>query len=216
MLFANIAFSVLVLLAISGGLAPMAAYGQSLLMLGDSITAGYGLAQPQSLPAQIQMRLNKRGWAVKVINGGVSGDTSRGGLARLDWMLESEGDIKVVLVALGGNDGLRAFPVEETYQNLDAILTRLNQSGITPVLAGMLAPPNLGRDYGKGFNQLFPELARHHNVLFYPFLLDQVAGEVALNQSDGIHPNAEGTQIIADRLVDILERALQQSGLSNG
>ena len=127
------------------------------------------------------------------------GDTSAGGLARLDWMLADQPSH--VIVELGGNDGLRALPAEQMEQNLEAIITRLQDEGIPVLLAGMLAPPNLGRDYGAAFEAVFPRLAQEHDVPLYPFFLDGVAGEALLNQGDGIHPTADGIATIVERIL---------------
>ena len=134
-----------------------------------------------------------------MLDAGVSGDTSAGGLGRLDWMLADEPSH--VIVELGANDGLRALPVEQMAQNLDGIITRLQNEGIPVLLAGMLAPPNLGRDYGAAFEAVFPRLAQEHDLPLYPFFLDGVAGEALLNQGDGVHPTEEGIAIIVERIL---------------
>jgi len=170
-----------------------------IVMLGDSITAGYGLAAAEALPVRLQAALQARGRDVVVENAGVSGDTTAGGLARLDWTVAGKPDI--VVVALGGNDGLRAIDPAATRANLAGIIGKLQARGIAVLLAGMLAPPNLGPAYGAEFNALFPGLAREHGVAFYPFILDGVAADPALNQPDGIHPNPRGVAVIVDRLV---------------
>jgi len=177
-----------------------------ILALGDSITAGYGLAQPDSLPARLEAALRQAGREVEVINGGVSGDTSAGGLARLNWMLGEKPD--AVIVELGGNDGLRGLDPQQTYANLDEILTRLGRARVRVLLTGMQAPPNLGREYGREFNAIYPALAERHHCLFYPFILDGVATEPGLNQADGIHPNAQGVAVIVARLVPYVERLM--------
>lgn len=179
----------------------------TILALGDSLTAGYGLAEAESLPAQLESSLRQRGLDVRVRNAGVSGDTTAGGLARVDWLLAEKPDFAIV--ALGANDGLRALDPASTYRNLDGILAKLRAAGIPTLLAGMLAPPNLGAAYGDEFNAVFPRLARERNVPLYPFLLDGVAADRSLNQPDGIHPNAEGVSRIVQRLspyvVDLLK-----------
>ncbi len=180
------------------------------LALGDSLVAGFGLAAQDSFTAQLERRLADRlGQPVTVLNGGVSGDTTAGGLARLDWALADQPDM--VIVELGGNDGLRGIDPAATRANLTAILDRLRADGLPVLLTGMLAPPNLGRAYGDRFNAVFPDLAEAYDVAFYPFFLDGVAGEPRLNQSDGIHPNAAGVALIVDRLtplvLDVLKAA---------
>lgn len=177
-----------------------------ILALGDSITAGYGLAEQYSLPIQLEAALRQAGLAVEVINGGVSGDTTAGGLARLEWMLGEKPD--AVIVELGANDGLRGLDPKQTYRNLDKILTRLDAARVKVLLAGMLAPPNLGREYGREFNAIYPMLAERHHCLFYPFVLDGVAAKPELNQADGIHPNARGVAAIVARLVPYVERLM--------
>jgi len=179
----------------------------TIAMLGDSITAGYGLAEGQGLPARIEALLRAAGRQVRVIDAGVSGDTTAGGRARLDWMLADHPD--AVIVALGGNDGLRGLPPEQSFTNLDAILDRLEALRLPAMLAGMLAPPNLGADYGRDFAATFTRLADEHpGVIFYPFLLDGVAGDPALSQPDRIHPNAQGAAILAQKMLPSVERLL--------
>jgi acyl-CoA thioesterase-1 len=176
----------------------------TVLALGDSLTAGYGLAADEALPAQLERRLKERGVDVRVLNAGVSGDTSAGGRARLGWLLSERPD--AVLVALGANDALRAIDPAVTRANLDAILSELKTRGIAVLFAGMQAPPNLGRAYGEAFNALFPELARRHGVDFYPFLLDGVAARPELNLGDGVHPNAKGVARMVDGLAPLVQR----------
>jgi len=176
------------------------------LALGDSIMAGYGLPAADSLPSRLEAALREGGFAVEVINGGVSGDTTAGGLARLDWMLADRPDL--VIVELGGNDGLRGLDPKESYANLDKILTKLDEAKIKVLLTGMLAPPNLGAEYDREFDAIFPELAKRHGCLLYPFILDGVAAMPELNQPDGIHPNARGVEVIVGRLAPYVERAL--------
>jgi acyl-CoA thioesterase-1 len=175
---------------------------------GDSLTAGYGLPERDSFAARLQAELAARGKQVRVINSGVSGDTTAGGRARLEWTLADEPDL--VILELGANDGLRGIDPKETYDNLDAMLTRLNELGIPVVFAGMRAPPNLGATYGDAFNAVFPRLAEEHDVVFYPFFLDGVAAKPALNQEDGMHPNAAGVDAIVERILPYVEKALAQ------
>lgn len=173
---------------------------------GDSLTAGYGVADDESFPAQLARALADEGVAVRMVNAGVSGDTSAGGRARLDWMLADKPDM--VIVELGANDGLRGLDPARTRDNLDAILTRLDAEGVAVLLTGMRAPPNLGAEYGALFDALFPELADKHGVVFYPFFLDGVAANRALNQPDGIHPNAAGVAVIVERILPFVTEAL--------
>jgi acyl-CoA thioesterase-1 len=168
-------------------------------VLGDSLTAAYGLDVADGFPARLEQALRERGYDCAVLDAGVSGDTSAGGLTRLDWML-ADGPSHVI-VELGGNDGLRALPPEQMAQNLDQIVVRLKDEGIPVLLTGMLAPPNLGRDYGDAFAAVFPELAEKHHVPLYPFFLEGVAGEALLNQGDGIHPTEEGIAIIVENIL---------------
>jgi acyl-CoA thioesterase-1 len=185
-----------------------------IVILGDSLTAGLGLPVGQSYPSLIQERLNREGMNFEVVNAGVSGDTSAGGLSRLDWALE--GNVRVLIVALGGNDGLRGLPADQLRANLAQIIERAQARGIRVVLAGMEAPPNYGRDYIVAFHKVYPALAHEYQVAFLPFLLEGVAGSQTLNQPDGIHPTAEGARIMADHLWPVLKPVLDdiKSGLS--
>jgi len=185
----------------------MAEEAKRVVMLGDSITAGYGLAAGEELPAQLEKALESEGIAATVENAGVSGDTSAGGLSRLDWAIQGEPDL--VIVALGANDGLRGVDPADTRNNLSAIIDRLRQKGARVVLAGMYAPPNMGAEYGERFNRIYPEIAAEQDVRLYPFLLDGVAADPSLNQADGIHPNAEGARIIAGRLAEAIAPVLK-------
>jgi len=173
-----------------------------IVALGDSLTAGLGLEATSAYPALLQARLTAEGFAYDVVNAGVSGDTSAGGLSRLDWALD--GDVRVLIVALGGNDGLRALPPEELEQNLATIIEKAEARHITVILAGMEAPPNFGRDYIVKFHRVYPELANRYHVAFVPFLLEGVAGSETLNQRDGIHPTAEGAKIVANNIWTVL------------
>jgi acyl-CoA thioesterase-1 len=178
---------------------PAAAQGTRLLVLGDSLTAGYGLPADQAFPTRLQAWLKDAGSNVTVINAGVSGDTSAGGLARIDWTLGNDAP-GFALVELGANDALRALPPALLYDNLDKILARLQARNVKVMLAGMYAPRNLGADYVKEFDAVYTRLAQKHGVPLYPFFLEGVAGDAALNQADGIHPNARGVDIIVARL----------------
>jgi acyl-CoA thioesterase-1 len=177
-----------------------------IVFLGDSLTAGLGLDSDRSFPSLIQKRLKERGLDYEVINAGVSGDTSAGGLRRLDWSLE--GDVRVLVVALGGNDGLRGLPPADLKKNLEAILERAQAKKIAVVLAGMEAPPNNGVDYTNAFRAVYAGLAQQYKVTFIPFLLQGVAGDASLNQNDGIHPNIRGAEIVADTVWKALEPLL--------
>lgn len=177
-----------------------------LMALGDSLTAGFGLPAEDGFPAQLQRALQKRGRDVVILNAGVSGDTSAGGLARLDWALADKP--AMALVALGANDALRGIDPARTFENLDRLLARLKAAGIPSLLVGMLAPPNLGREYGQAFNAIYPRLADKHGVPLYPFFLDGVAAEPQLNQPDGIHPNAAGVGVLVERMLPAVEKLL--------
>ena len=199
----------LVNVALAAGLlaAPVgAAEPKTLLLLGDSLTAGYGLPAEDGFAAQLETALEADGMQVRVINAGVSGDTTSGGLARLDWALGDDPD--AVVVELGANDGLRGIDPAITKANLDTMLTKLAAKEVPTLFNGMLAPPNLGREYGAEFNRLFPDLAERHGVAFYPFFLDGVAARPDLNQADGIHPNADGVAIIVARILPHVKRLL--------
>jgi len=181
-------------------------------LLGDSIASGYGLAPEDALPAELERRLQTAGYACEVLDAGVAGDTSAGGLARLDWMLAEAPSH--VIVELGGNDALRALPPKAMADNLEAIIERLKAEDIPVLLAGMRAPPNLGRDYGEEFAAVFPRLAEKHDIPLYPFILEGVAGTPELNQGDGIHPTAEGVDVIARRMLPTIEAWLERTGVS--
>ena len=189
-----------------------------LLAFGDSLTHGYGLPMASTFPAQLEASLRDRGFAVQVINGGNSGDTTAAGLARLDWALADDPD--AVILALGANDALRGLDPAEARANLDNILQRLGEQGLPVLLAGMRAPRNLGPEYWQSFDAIFPDLAEKHNIPLYPFFLDGVALNPQLNQADGIHPNEKGVaEIVARILPDVvllLERTRVQRGAQDG
>jgi acyl-CoA thioesterase I len=189
--------------ASSAPAATAAAAAPRIVVLGDSLTAGLGLPMAQSYPALLGERLKAEGLNYDVVNAGVSGDTSAGGLSRLDWALS--GDVRVLIVALGGNDGLRGLPVAELTQNLSTIIERAQARRIDVILAGMEAPPNFGRDYIVAFHKVYPALAKRYHVALVPFLLQGVAGMDRLNQRDGIHPTAEGARIVADNVWAVLK-----------
>lgn len=180
-----------------------------ILILGDSLTAGYGLPREATFPHQLEALLREQGIDATVINAGVSGDTTAGGLARLDWSLADDPDI--VVVALGGNDGLRGIDPAATRANLDAILHKLTDAGVEVLLAGMYAPRNLGREYEQAFDRIYPELAEAYGVTLYPFILEGVALDPALSQEDGMHPNAAGMHVIAERLVPYLTPLIRRA-----
>ena len=180
--------------------------GPLLVALGDSLTAGLGLDVEDAYPARLERALRDDGHAVTVVNAGVSGDTSAAGLSRAEWALE--GDVRILILALGGNDGLRGLPADQMKRNLSRILALAAERGIRVLLAGMEAPPNFGAVYTAEFRAVFDDLAREHDVAFMPFLLDGVAADPALNQADGIHPNAAGSAIVAARVRDALEPLL--------
>jgi acyl-CoA thioesterase I len=188
--------------------APAASSVPRVVFLGDSLTAGYGLNVDEAYPALLERRIKAQGLNYQIVNAGVSGDTSAGGLSRLDWALD--GDVRVLLVALGGNDGLRALPAEELTNNLSEIIKRAQAKGITVVLAGMEAPPNFGPEYTAAFRAVYPALAARYHVALVPFLLAGVAGNDALNQRDHIHPNIQGAQIVADNVWAVLGPTLQR------
>lgn len=188
------------------GAAPAAAADARLVLFGDSLVAGYGLAAADAFPAKLQAALEARGVDVTVVNAGVSGDTTAGGRARLEWSLAEKP--AAVIVELGANDGLRGLKPAATAENLDTILARLARDRIPVLLAGMYAPPNLGREYSRSFNAIYPRLAKAHGVSLYPFFLDGVAGEAALNQPDGLHPNAKGVDVIVERILPYVLKLL--------
>jgi acyl-CoA thioesterase-1 len=188
--------------------APAEARGDGVVVaLGDSLTAGFGVAADEAFPARLEARLRTEGYAYRVVNAGVSGDTTSGGLRRVDWALRTSPE--VVIVALGANDGLRGQSPQATRANLEEIVARLQAAGARVLLAGMRLPPNYGGDYTKEFEAVFPAVARRAKVSLMPFLLDGVAGIPRLNQADGIHPTAAGHQVIADHLWPYLRPLLR-------
>ncbi len=189
--------------------AATAAGPKRLLVLGDSLAAGYGLPHAAAFQAQLAAALAAHGTQVAIIDGAVSGDTSAGGLARLDWTLGDGAD--AAIVELGGNDGLRGIDPRDTAANLSAILDDFSKRHIPVLLTGMYAPPNLGAQYGAEFRAVFDQLAHRPGVMFDPFFLDGVAADRALNQPDGIHPNAEGVRRIVTRLLPEVEKLLAEA-----
>jgi acyl-CoA thioesterase-1 len=182
---------------------------KTILFFGDSLTAGYGLNPAQAFPALIQEKINARGWDLQVINAGLSGETTAGGLRRIDWVLQRP--IAVLVLALGANDGLRGLAVAEAKRNLQAIIdrTRHKYPQVKIVLAGMQVPTNLGREYTTSFRAIFPDLAAANTAVLMPFLLEGVGGIPALNLPDGIHPNPAGHKIIAENVWQVLEPLVQ-------
>lgn len=194
----------------AAGAAAMAGNGTPrLVVFGDSLTAGYGLPVAAAFPARLERALNARGIEVAVVNAGVSGDTTAGGLARLDWTLARPPD--ALILALGANDALRGVDPKRSFDNLDRMLARLGERRVPVLLAGMLAPPNLGPDYGDRFNAVFPRLADKHGVPLYPFFLDGVAADPALIQADGLHPNAAGVAVMVERILPYVRRLLDRA-----
>jgi acyl-CoA thioesterase-1 len=181
-------------------------------VLGDSLAAGYGIKPEQSFPARLEAALKAQGRSVTILNQGVSGDTSAGGLDRLDWMLADKPDI--VLVELGGNDALRGTDPKVTEKNLAAIVEKLKAAGVTVWLAGMLAPRNYGPEYAKQFDGIYQRLADKHGVPLYAFFLDGVAQDPKLNQGDGIHPNPAGVDVIVERILPFVTRNLDDHASS--
>ena len=184
----------------------------TILALGDSLTAGYGLDKGLSFPARLQARLNEMGLNVAVVNGGVSGDTSAGGLSRINWLLKPPPS--AVIIELGANDGLRGLDPASTRANIDGILKLLKRENIPVLLTGMQAPPNLGRDYGAEFNSIYPDMAGKYGAVYYPFFLEGVATTPELNQKDGIHPNARGVDIIVDGMLPSVRQLIEQIKLT--
>jgi acyl-CoA thioesterase-1 len=180
-----------------------------LLCFGDSLTAGYGLEQPLAFPALLQQKIDDQAWNFKTINAGLSGETSAGGLRRIDWLLRQQVD--VLLLELGVNDGFRGIDPKTIYNNLQGIIdrTRKKYPHVEIIVAGMLVPPNLGRDYAAQFRDVFPRLAQANGAALIPFLLQDVGGRPQLNLPDGIHPTAAGHQIVADNVWKVLQPVLQ-------
>lgn len=182
----------------------------TVLALGDSLTAGFGLEPAEAFPVKLEAALKAKGIDAVVINGGVSGDTALDGLSRLDWSLTD--DVDAVIVELGANDALRGLPVEQAERALDDLLGRLAEKRLPVLLAGMRAPPNLGADYGAAFDGMYARLAAKHAALLYPFFLDGVAADPALNQADGLHPNGKGVDVIVLRILPRVEDLVNRVG----
>ncbi|HMB15743.1 MAG TPA: arylesterase [Pelovirga sp.] len=178
----------------------------TILVLGDSLTAGYGLAEGDAFPAALERALVAQGYSVRVINAGISGDTSAGGEARLEWSLADDPDL--VILALGANDALRGLSPDQTRTNLAAIITRLQERQIKVLLAGMMAPRNMGENYYNSFDQIYPELAQEFDLSLYPFFLEGVAGKPELNLADGIHPNVAGVEVMVEGVLPLVVEEL--------
>jgi acyl-CoA thioesterase-1 len=178
---------------------------KTILFFGDSLTAGYGLSTEEAFPAVVEKNLNKKGKPTKVTNAGLSGETSAGGLARIDWVLRQPVDI--FILELGANDGLRGLPLDQTRKNLQAIIDKVKTKypKTKVVVTGMMVPPNLGEKYTREFQSIFPDLAKKNNAALIPFLLKDVAGIEKLNLPDGIHPNPEGHKIVAQNVMKVIE-----------
>ena len=202
----NVALSLALVMIVS----PLSAgQEQKVLMIGDSLTAGLGLSRDQSIPVRLEAALKGQGINARIINAGVSGDTSAGGRSRLQWALSEKPD--VVVIELGANDGLRGLDPQATLENLDAMIADAKRSGTRILLAGMKAPPNLGGEYGGEFNRIFPSLASKHSVALLPFFLEGVAAVPELNQDDGIHPNEKGVDVIVQNLLPLIKQLLKKA-----
>ena len=182
---------------------------QRIVAFGNSLTAGLGVAADESYPAQLQRKLDAAGYLYQVVNAGVSGDTTAGGIRRVSWVLNSKPSI--VILELGCNDGLRGLSLQETKANLERIIQQLQNTSVTVVLAGMKLPPNYGKEYTAGFEVLYQSLAKQYHLTLIPFFLDGVAGSSSLNQVDGIHPTGEGYRLIVERIFPALEALLERN-----
>jgi acyl-CoA thioesterase I len=178
-----------------------------IVALGDSLTAGFGLTENESYPYLLQQKLNSDGYDYEVVNAGVSGDTSQGGLERADWVLGMD-NVKILILELGANDLLRGIPVARMRSNLDQIVRKAKERNIEVLLCGMIAPPTMGPQYQREYTMAFPQLANEHNVKFVPFILDNIALKKELNQADGIHPNADGEKIMTENVYKELKKML--------
>jgi len=187
---------------------PVAARTIRLVVLGDSLTAGLGLPPGKAFPDRLQAALRARGWDVDVLNAGVSGDTAADGLARYDWAVPANAD--ALIVELGANDMLRGLEPVATKKALSAILDKAHAARLPTLIAGMRAAPNLGAEYDRAFDVIYPALAKDHDVALYPFFLDGVAGDPKLNQADGMHPTAAGVDVIVERIAPLVEEILKQ------
>lgn len=188
--------------------APVAPGPPRLVVLGDSLTAGLGISRDQAYPAILQRKIQDAGIPLEVVNAGISGDTTADGLRRANWALE--GDVRLLILALGANDGLRGLPTSQMKTNLQSIIHRARQRAIPVLLVGMEAPPNFGEQYATAFRQVFQDLARENKVIFVPFLLEGVAGVPDLNQPDGVHPTSAGAARIADHLWPVVKTMIEK------
>ena len=216
MAFRVLAATVVFLVAAAPGVA--ADKPVTIVALGDSLTAGLGLAASDAFPAKLQRALAAKGVAATVVNAGVSGDTTSGGLARVDWSVPAGTD--AVILELGANDALRGIDPAVAKRALDGLLSKLTQRGIPVLLCGMLSPPNLGVDYGRTFNAIYPDLAKTYGTLLYPFFLDGVVTDRKLNQGDGLHPTAAGVDVIVTRILprveELIARVRAKGGAASG
>jgi acyl-CoA thioesterase-1 len=192
----------------TGGNAAQAAQERVIVAFGDSLTAGQGVAASEGYPALLEQKIKEVGYSYRVINSGVSGETTAGGLRRVDWVLRSRPDI--VILELGANDGLRGLDLTQIERNLSAIIERLQKAGVEVVLAGMKMPPNYGKEYTEAFEKIYPRLASQYRLTLIPFFLDGVAAQSNLNQADGIHPTGQGYRVIVDQIWPIIKPLLKK------
>jgi acyl-CoA thioesterase I len=205
MMFRFSAVVAFILMLIQGA----SAQNVTILALGDSLTAGYGLQPSDAFPVKLEAALRAKGHDVTIINAGVSGDTALDGLSRLDWALTD--DIDAVIVELGANDALRGLPPQQAETAIDSLLAKLREKNLPVLLAGMRAPPNLGPEYQSGFDGMYQKLAQEYGAIFYPFFLEGVAADVKLNQADGMHPNPAGVDIIVSRILPSVEELIRKA-----
>jgi len=209
MRFKGLAITLFLALAGAAGFGPALAQAQMTIVgFGDSLMAGYELESGEGFPARLEAELKARGHDISIVDAGVSGDTTSGGLARLDWSIPDGTD--GVILELGANDALRGVPPEETRTNIEAMIVRLKERGIEVLLAGMLAPPNLGADYEAAFNAIYPDLAAKYDLLLYPFFLDGVTGVAGMVLSDGMHPNSKGINRMAEGFAPVAEQFIDR------
>lgn len=206
MTFKALATALCAALTLFLSLSPALARSLNIVALGDSLTAGYQLPPEEAFPARLEALARRKGWDLTITNAGVSGDTTADGLARLDWSIPDTTD--GVILALGANDALRGLSPEDSRNNLDAMLARLKERNMPVLLAGILAPPNMGADYEAKFNPIFGDLAARHGVALYPFILDGVVLDSKLKLDDGMHPNGEGTRVMAEQFFPVFEAFL--------
>ncbi len=205
-ILASLAF---ISLSVSGAYAQTnACEGKKLVVFGDSLVAGYGLQPGAAFPEQLNKQLEAKGLKLEIINAGVSGDTTSSGLTRVDWSIGESTD--AVILELGANDALRGISPEVTEKNLDAMITKLKEKNVEVLLAGMMAPPNMGVAYGKAFNDIYAKLADKHEIALYPFFLDGVVADPKLNQADGIHPTKEGISVIVEKIMPSVQNLINK------